>query len=265
MTTHYYSINLPDGIVILYHTIVTIEQYDMMTACNNGSARFYKLVNPRPEFVGYSYAYCIDSGYCLLLKEFPSNELRPLLGSTRIHYDKMRCTIDPVESDKYYRENRLEPMNSLWRENRLEPMNSLWRENRLEPMNSLWRENHISEQRENYILNGLAALQEAIQALDHTERILAAPSSSSPVVVLSQPSSQNQNQNKKVQTQARISKLMIADAVASNATCPITTNPLTLTNAVCVAPCYHIFEREAICIWLETKDTCPECRQTCSL
>lgn len=239
MTTHYYSINLPDGIVILHHNIVTTEQYDMMTACNNGSARFYKLVNPRPEFVGHSYAYCTDSGYCLLLKEFPSNELRPLLGSTRIPYDKMRCTIDPVEADTYLREN------------------------------------HISEQRENYILNGLAALQEAIQALDQTERILAAPSSTfissaasssaASLVLLPQSSFQNQNNKQKNQTQVRISKLMIADALASNAICPITTNPLTLTNAVCVAPCYHIFEREAISKWLETKDTCPECRQTCSL
>ena len=227
-TTTFYSLELEDGIAIVQYVDSYIYRSDFVSECLRNIRRFYKIVNPYPAYVGYSYALCDNASHTILCKKFP---LRPQFDSSfqTIPYNKVHITSNPIEADLFYREN------------------------------------HISEQRENYILNGLAALQGAIQALDQTERILAAPSSTfiSSSSVTTQPSLQNQN--KKVQTQARISKLMIADALASNATCPITTNPLTLTNAVCVAPCYHIFEREAISKWLETKDTCPECRQVCSL
>lgn len=65
--------------------------------------------------------------------------------------------------------------------------------------------------------------------------------------------------------QKRIADVMIADAVSKGACCPISMNPLTQTSAACVAPCYHIFEKEAIQTWLTEHTTCPECRQHCSL
>lgn len=65
--------------------------------------------------------------------------------------------------------------------------------------------------------------------------------------------------------QKRVADLMIADAVSKGETCSITLNPLTQETATCVAPCYHIFEKEAIQTWLATKHTCPECREPCSL
>jgi hypothetical protein len=63
--------------------------------------------------------------------------------------------------------------------------------------------------------------------------------------------------------QKRIADLVIKDAVKQELICPITMNPLTLSSATCVSPCYHIFEKDAITRWLETKNTCPECREQC--
>ncbi len=65
--------------------------------------------------------------------------------------------------------------------------------------------------------------------------------------------------------QKRIADLVIQDAIKQELTCSITMNPLTLETATCVAPCYHIFDKNAITTWLETKNTCPECRVQCSL
>lgn len=65
--------------------------------------------------------------------------------------------------------------------------------------------------------------------------------------------------------QKRIADVMISDAVSKGGCCPISMNPLTQSSAACVAPCYHIFEKEAIQTWLGDHTTCPECRQPCSL
>jgi hypothetical protein len=65
--------------------------------------------------------------------------------------------------------------------------------------------------------------------------------------------------------QTRVATVMIEKAVADNLACPITLNPLTAESAACVAPCYHVFDKEAIRTWLQTNNTCPECRTVCSL
>jgi hypothetical protein len=65
--------------------------------------------------------------------------------------------------------------------------------------------------------------------------------------------------------QKRIADLVIKDAIQQELSCPITMTPFTPETARCVAPCYHIFDKEAITTWLETKNTCPECREQCSL
>jgi hypothetical protein len=65
--------------------------------------------------------------------------------------------------------------------------------------------------------------------------------------------------------QKRIADLVIKDAIQQELSCPIAYTPFTLETAACVAPCYHIFEKDAITKWLETNTTCPECREQCSL
>jgi hypothetical protein len=65
--------------------------------------------------------------------------------------------------------------------------------------------------------------------------------------------------------QKRVADLVIADAVKSEACCPITMDPIKAETAACVAPCYHVFEKEAIQGWLADHTTCPQCREACSL
>jgi hypothetical protein len=65
--------------------------------------------------------------------------------------------------------------------------------------------------------------------------------------------------------QKRVADLVIADAVKNSASCPITMDPIKAESAACVAPCYHVFEKEAIKEWLGGHDSCPECRQACCL
>lgn len=71
--------------------------------------------------------------------------------------------------------------------------------------------------------------------------------------------------NPSVSPNKRVAGIVIADALNQELCCAITLNPLTKENAVCVAPCYHVFEKEAITKWLETSTTCPECRQSCCI
>ena len=65
--------------------------------------------------------------------------------------------------------------------------------------------------------------------------------------------------------QERISKLVISDAIVKGDTCPISLTQLTPESAVCLGPCYHVFDKGAITEWLKTKKICPACRVNCSL
>jgi hypothetical protein len=73
------------------------------------------------------------------------------------------------------------------------------------------------------------------------------------------------NPNKPKSPLKRVADLVIADALKQELCCAISLNPLTKENAVCVSPCYHVFEKESIQKWLTTATTCPECREVCSL
>jgi hypothetical protein len=73
------------------------------------------------------------------------------------------------------------------------------------------------------------------------------------------------NPNKPKSPLKRVADLVIADALKQDLCCAISLNPLTKETAVCVAPCYHVFEKESIQMWLSTSSTCPECREVCSL
>jgi hypothetical protein len=73
------------------------------------------------------------------------------------------------------------------------------------------------------------------------------------------------NPNKPKSPLKRVADLVIADALKQDLCCAISLNPLTKETAVCIAPCYHVFEKESIQMWLSTSSTCPECREVCSL
>ena len=58
-----------------------------------------------------------------------------------------------------------------------------------------------------------------------------------------------------------VAALLIADAVATGATCPITLQPIDAATAA-ATPCGHVFDREALIAWVASGHmTCPECHQ----
>ncbi len=256
-TEQFYACEFPEGIA-LWKCIGNKYTHCCSLTCDyeEGKRQIYKLVNPVQPFHGFTFAVSDpdDPTHFLCCKELPAEPyyFMPPCCSL-IPYSIVHRTINPVEAEEFRRLN------------------------------------NESEERENRLLDGLASLQSAVAAIERADTILASSSSSNsrlepgPVFpnysgeYISQLTqfmlgsiSSEQITAKKTKAsiekpQPHVSKLVIADAVASATTCPITTNPLTLTNAVCVGPCYHVFEKEAIQQWLTTKETCPTCRQPCCL
>ena len=57
-----------------------------------------------------------------------------------------------------------------------------------------------------------------------------------------------------------VADLLIRDAVARNATCPITMEPIQVATAT-ATPCFHVFNADALAAWSASgHSTCPECR-----
>jgi len=56
-----------------------------------------------------------------------------------------------------------------------------------------------------------------------------------------------------------VADALIRDAVAANANCPITMEPIT-TDTAAVTSCFHVFDANAIAIWLADHRTCPTCK-----
>lgn len=63
--------------------------------------------------------------------------------------------------------------------------------------------------------------------------------------------------------QKRVADIMISAAIQSKESCPITMEPID-SASICVSPCYHSFQAEAIRTWLSTNSTCPVCRESCT-
>lgn len=59
-----------------------------------------------------------------------------------------------------------------------------------------------------------------------------------------------------------VAALVIREACATGACCPITMEPITAEVAA-VTSCGHVFSADAIACWLATHTTCPECRSHC--
>jgi hypothetical protein len=57
-----------------------------------------------------------------------------------------------------------------------------------------------------------------------------------------------------------VADALVRDAVAATATCPITMEPINPATAA-VTSCFHVFDANAIAIWLANHHTCPTCKQ----
>jgi len=60
-----------------------------------------------------------------------------------------------------------------------------------------------------------------------------------------------------------VTDLILRNAAAEGARCPITMDPIEETGIFTVTPCYHVFNAEALQQWRREHNTCPECNQPC--
>jgi len=74
-------------------------------------------------------------------------------------------------------------------------------------------------------------------------------------------SNQNQTHTK---VEKRVERLVLKDAIKNKSICSISMEPITM-ESICVFPCYHCFNKDSLVEWLSRADTCPECRQVCSM
>ena len=68
----------------------------------------------------------------------------------------------------------------------------------------------------------------------------------------------------RLQLPAHIKAIVLGHAESINQTCSISLEPIRSTTAS-VTSCGHIFQTTAIQEWLSENQTCPECRQPCSV
>lgn len=61
-----------------------------------------------------------------------------------------------------------------------------------------------------------------------------------------------------------VADALVRDAAAADAICPITMEPITIATAA-VTSCFHVFDANAIAIWLVDHRTCPTCKQVTSV
>jgi len=61
-----------------------------------------------------------------------------------------------------------------------------------------------------------------------------------------------------------LAEQVLAAAEAAGQTCPITMEPIKKSDAT-ITSCGHVFQKAAIAEWMKGHDTCPECRQPCSV
>jgi len=62
-----------------------------------------------------------------------------------------------------------------------------------------------------------------------------------------------------------VGDIMKGDAIKMGQVCPISLEVFTDTAAMCMTPCFHIFDTERIKEWLGTTQTCPVCKADCAL
>jgi hypothetical protein len=63
-----------------------------------------------------------------------------------------------------------------------------------------------------------------------------------------------------------VAQLLVKDAISNNVTCPITMDALETDNEqTAVTSCYHVFQKDAIQMWMVKNTSCPVCKQACSI
>jgi hypothetical protein len=117
-----------------------------------------------------------------------------------------------------------------------------------------WRQRWDPE----YVAREIEALQAAVEEARHRRRTPSPPrpiagDGAAPAALPVQPAPVPAPLPKFV------ADALIRDAVAAAATCPITMEPIAAATAA-VTSCFHVFDANAIAIWMVDHQTCPTCK-----
>jgi len=249
--------------------------YDEWTSSHilDNSVRMYRLVDPDPWYTRYHFATVNDNG--VLVQYTPINDNREMLlewirvrGEAGIPYSVLISSSSPPDDDREYRRVRYDStLINTYDLNTINPL-MINRDYTLEEVPSI-------ENNSESALGVLGRVVEAIDNITNNRRInnvrqaILRASTYPPRLIIPEFDGllwgDIEGRRPIQRVQKHVADLVIADAIKSEITCPISMELLQVETAVCVAPCYHCFQRESITRWLTTNHTCPQCRETCSL
>jgi hypothetical protein len=62
-----------------------------------------------------------------------------------------------------------------------------------------------------------------------------------------------------------VADIMKGDAIKNGQMCPISLETFTDVGAMCMTPCFHVFDRECLDVWIKNMYSCPVCKASCNL
>ena len=253
--------------------------------------RLYHLVPPpsgnMPQhYAEYQYATVDNDGMLTLMNELRNPSVSQDFSDIRIagsglHRDYVRDTSDPLTDDEIFRNRRVTTLDSVSRlvADEEEEVTELQRITDPPPVRptpliippTRWWEDTVEDPptRPSQLisLSTLATLLRRAGDDARMEAMLGAAAVENLGDVSSALNTWYQ-ENPQVQLappRRNIVDAIIRDAISQKSTCPISTELITQETAACVAPCYHIFQREYIAQWLHIDATCPTCRAPCRM
>lgn len=257
----------------------------------NARTRLYHLVNPPPYYAEYQYATVDDDATLTLMYELRDPSVAQNFSDIRmagagLHRDYVRDAADPPTEDRTFRERRVTTLGSVTpppaeeeEEYALTPLQRAMRlllatggeAGRPAPLAipaAHWWDNDpwhtpVPRPPRTTALSALAALLR--RSGDDAQAGGGAGAGAAWDTWYGGGEPQTQASVAIDPPRRNIADAMIRDAISQKATCPISMEPITQETAVCVAPCYHVFQRESIAQWLERETSCPTCREPCRL
>lgn len=241
----------------------------------NARTRLYRLENPPSYYSQYQYATVDDDATLTLMYEQRDPSIVSTFSDIRmagvgISREYLRETADPPTEDRAFRNRRLATLNLVSPPSdpaELTPMQRiahlLLAVPPLEvPAADPWQDWETPRARRTHRSALLALLQQSNReesvAEEDTGRMpyswdrwYGEPQTQAAITI--------------DRPRRNIADAMIRDAISQNAMCPISMEPITQETGTCVAPCYHVFDRESIAQWLDKEATCPTCREPCRM
>ncbi len=277
---------------------------DLLVAAHARIARtrLYHLINPpsgnMPQhYAEYQYATVDNDGTLTLMNEIRNPSVAHDFSDIRIagsglHRDYVRDTSDPLTDDAIFRNHRADTLDHVTHldadeEDEVIEMQRIARPQLIYPpqlqpppliipTTRWWEDTVINSPNRPSQLISLSTLVTLLRRAGDDARMEAitgtgVTAAADAVETLGDVSSalntwyEENHQVQLAPPRRNIMDAIIRDAISQKSICPISMELITQETAACVAPCYHIFQRDYISQWLEIDATCPTCREPCRL